>query len=152
MVIVRIDQFDRNYPNAEPDGDLLVTGCIAAHAIAGHERVAAEQGVARSFEIGAVRRRLDTIAVLFESGGITGFFSLPLQVAKSRQDGRLAIDQRRIGRENQVGQAFAWSKERYLGTRIFEDLAQGLPLGHGHHVIALTLDIHPRIDLVFDPK
>ena len=55
VIVIRIDQLERNHAAAEHLADLLMAAGIAADAIAGKERVAAEQGVAGPFEVQIVR-------------------------------------------------------------------------------------------------
>ena len=52
VVVTRIDQFQRDHAAAQQVADLLMTADRRANAIAGQQRVAAEQGVAGPFEIG----------------------------------------------------------------------------------------------------
>jgi len=56
MVVVRIDQLQRQHTHAQHFGNLLMAACIAAHSIAGKQCVAAEQGVAGSLERKIARR------------------------------------------------------------------------------------------------
>ncbi len=77
---------------------------MAAYAIAGEHRVAAEQGIAGTFEVQIVRHVFN-----FETGGtqprfIVRHFALPLRIAEVRHHGHFPINKRRVRREHQVGQ------------------------------------------------
>ena len=50
VVVAGVDQFHRNHAAAEHAADLLMAGGVAAHAVAGVQRVAAEERVAGAFE------------------------------------------------------------------------------------------------------
>ena len=133
--------------------DLLVAGGVAAHAVAGVERVAAEEGVAGAFEAEVLGDVDDFEAVLGEPAAVVGLFALPLAVAEAG-DARTAclsrIDHRGVGGEDQVGQAFDGFEQRDLGTGIDDVRVQGVPLLNGHGVIGLPRHVHPRIDFVVD--
>ena len=67
VVVIRIDQFHGNDAAAEHFADLLMAARVAANAIAGKERVAAEQGVAGAFEVKSLGHVFDFEAVRLRS-------------------------------------------------------------------------------------
>ena len=71
--------------------DLLVAGRVAPHAVAGVERVAAEQRVAGAFEAEVLRHVDDLEAILGKPAAVVRLLALPLAVAKPR-DQRLPAD------------------------------------------------------------
>ena len=90
MVVAGVDELDRNHAAAEHAADLLMAGRVAPHAVAGVERVAAEEGVAGAFEA-EVFRHIDDFETIFgEPAAIVRLFALPLAVAESREQRLLA--------------------------------------------------------------
>ena len=51
VIVIGVDQFERDYANAEQFSNLLLTPSVAAYAIAREQRFTAEQGIARSLEV-----------------------------------------------------------------------------------------------------
>ena len=90
MVVVRVDQFERQHAHAEQLGDLLVAAGVAAHAVAGEQRVAAEQGVAGAFEASS-RRGVSMAhqAVVDEPAAEVRLLALPLRWRKREMTARL---------------------------------------------------------------
>ena len=83
MVVAGVDQFERDHAAAEQAADLLMAGGVAAHAVAGEERVAAEEGVAGAFEA-EVFGDVDNFETVFrEPAAIVGLFALPLRGGES---------------------------------------------------------------------
>ena len=79
MVISPVDQFQRNDFALHQFAQLLMPADVAADAIAGEERLAAEQRVARPFQARLGFQRADLETVLREPLPVVGFFLLPLR-------------------------------------------------------------------------
>ena len=67
-----------------------MAGGVAPHAVAGVQRVAAEQRVAGAFEAEVLRHVDDLEAVLGQPAAIVRLFALPLPVAEPREQRLLA--------------------------------------------------------------
>ena len=93
MIVAGVDELDGNHAATEHAADLLVAGRVASHAVAGVERVAAEEGVAGAFEAEVFGHFDDFKSVFGEPAAIVGFFALALAVAEAR-------DQRSVGRRS----------------------------------------------------
>ena len=111
--------------------DLLVAGRVAAHAVAGVERVAAEQRIAGAFEAEVLRHVDDFEAVLGEPAAVVRLFALPLPVAEAREQRLLPVDHRRVRGEHQVGQPCTGSSSetcaRGLDDVLIERVATARP-------------------------
>ena len=104
MVIAAIDQFQRDDLALHPLADLLVSANVATNAVTGEERLAAEQRIAGPLQIRLGLQRADLETVLREPLPVVRLFRLPLRMAKAGRNRHVAVDQRRVGRKDQVGQ------------------------------------------------
>ena len=89
-------------------------------------------------------------AVFRQPGLGVRLLDLPLRMAESGRNGHFAVDQRRIGREDQVGHAGHRLHAVDRRPGLLQQSPQVLPLGHRRRVIGPLAAVHPRIDLVLD--
>ena len=150
MVVAGIDQFQRDHAATQQVAHLLVPADRRANAVAGQQRVAAEEGIAGPLEkrVRFEEAKLET--VLGEPGLGVGFLDLPLRMAKTGGNGHIAVDHRRIGGEDQVGHAGQRRACIRFSPRIAPRSSQVLPLRHGQIAVGPQPAVHPRVDLVFN--
>src|SRR3954447_13675351 len=86
VVIVAVDQLQGDDAGIRELADELLGVDIATDAVAGDQRVAAVEGIPRSFKISPLRQPLDVEGVGCEPSGANRFFPLPLLVAEVRKD------------------------------------------------------------------
>ena len=70
VVEARVDQLQRQDLDAEPLAEPLVAPHVAADAVAGEQRLAAEQGVAGPLEVAALGGRCSTVEAVRGEPGV----------------------------------------------------------------------------------
>src|SRR5262249_56847426 len=83
---------------------MLMAAHVAADAIAGEQRSAAEERIARSLEVHSFLQMFHREAVRAEPSVKIGCLAGADFMAKARAEKALAIHQAGVGRENQIGQ------------------------------------------------
>jgi hypothetical protein len=78
VVVIGVDQLQRQHAHAEQLADLLVAERIAPLSIAGQQRVAAKERIAGAFEAKFLRRLDDLKPVGCQPAPKMFFFALPL--------------------------------------------------------------------------
>ena len=150
MIVAGVDEFDGNHAATEQPADLLMAGGVAAHAIAGVERVAAEERVAGAFEAEVFGDFDDLETIFGKPAAIVGLFALPLAVTEARDERLRRKIIAALAVNTKSGRPVDGFQQRCLGAGIDDVREQRMPLRDRHGVFGLARHVHPRIDLVVD--
>ena len=150
VVIVRIDQLERQNASLDQLTDLLLRDRITPDVVSAEERFAAREGIPRAFE--KVRRRQghDREAMRLEPGPKHRFFALPLRMPEPREHDLLLKNHSGVGGEDEVREPPNRLHQFDFDPERSEQIVQFAPLLLRQIMVRLALAVHPWIDLVFD--
>ena len=146
-----VDQLQRDHPAANACADPLQGPRIAADEVAAEQRVAAEERIARAFEVHGFGGHDGPEPAAAKPGFVDGGFPLTGRVAERGDKRGRAPDQAGVRGEDEVGQALHGRHQPDIDPQRHENIVQRLPLRVGQRAITPLGLVHPGIDLVLDP-
>jgi len=105
MVVTRLDQLQWHHSAGKQFPQFLASANVAADSVAGEERVAAEQCIARPFKTHLGFQSVNPVTVIGKPPVIQRLLPLSLGAPEAGQDGKIVPDKRGIGRKNHIRQA-----------------------------------------------
>ncbi len=151
VIVIVVDQLQRNDPAAHFPRKPLHRLGVAADEIPREQRVPAEQRIAGPLEIPRVGNGDCLEPLALEPFLIEHRLSLPGRVPKPREKHFLPPDQTRVGREHEIRQALDRRQQANRRPQRRKQIVQILPLLLRSRRVALPAAAHPGVDLVFDP-